>query len=170
MRRAAGVTVLALLIVVTVTLQVSVFNHFAIGGVAPDLALIVVIAAALLRGPEYAAVVGFAAGLVLDLAPPADHTAGRWALSLVLVGFLTGLAKPNADVSVVGKVVMVAGGAFIGTSVFALTGLILNDPGVSVASVFDVVPKAVAYDVLVTPLVLPLILLAMRQFEPAERW
>ena len=90
-----------------------------------------VIAAALLRGPEYAAVVGFAAGLVLDLAPPADHTAGRWALSLVLVGFLTGLAKPDADVSVVGKVVMVAAGAFIGTSVFASTGLILDDPGVS---------------------------------------
>ena len=65
---------------------------------------------------------------------------------------------------------MVAAGAFIGTSVFALTGLILDDPGVSIASVFDVVPKAVAYDVLITPLVLPLVLLAMRQFEPAERW
>ena len=170
MRRAASIAVIGLLIVATVTLQVSVFNHFAIGGVAPDLALIVVIAAALLRGPEYAAVVGFAAGLVLDLAPPADHTAGRWALSLVLVGFLAGLARPDTDVSVIGKLVMVAAGAFIGTSVFALTGLILNDPGVSIASVFDVVPKAVAYDIVITPLVLPLILLAMRQFEPAERW
>lgn len=170
MRRAASLAVIAILIIATVTLQVSVFSHFALGGVAPDLALIVVIAAALLRGPEYAAVVGFAAGLVLDLAPPADHTAGRWAISLVLVGFLTGMARPDADVSVVGKVVMVAAGAFIATSVFALTGLILNDPGVSVASVFDVVPKAVAYDVLITPLVLPLILLAMRQFETAERW
>lgn len=170
MRRAAGIGVLAALIVATVTLQVSVFNHFAIGGVAPDLALIVVIAAALLRGPEYAAVVGFAAGLVLDLAPPADHTAGRWAISLVLVGYLAGMAKPDADISLVGKLVMVAAGAFVGTSVFALTGLILNDPGVSIASVFDVVPKAVAYDVLMTPLVLPLVLLAMRQVQPVERW
>lgn len=170
MRRAASIGVVALLIVATVALQVSVFNHFAIGGVAPDLALIVVIAAALLRGPEYAAVVGFAAGLVLDLAPPADHTAGRWAISLVLVGFLTGLAKPDAQMSIVGKLVMVAAGAFIGTSVFALTGLILNDPGVTVASVFQVVPRAVAYDVLITPLVLPLVLLAMRQFESVERW
>ena len=72
--------VVAALIVVTVTLQVSVFSHFAFDGVAPDLALLLVIGAALVRGPEYAAVVGFAAGLVLDLAPPADHTAGRWAL------------------------------------------------------------------------------------------
>ena len=63
MRRPASIAVIGLLIVATVTLQVSVFNHFAIGGVAPDLAFIVVIAAALLRGPEYAAVVGFAAGL-----------------------------------------------------------------------------------------------------------
>ena len=158
------------LIIVTVTFQVSVFNHFAVEGVAPDLALLLVIGAALVRGPTYAALVGFAAGLVLDLAPPADHTAGRWAISLVLVGFLTGMARPDADVSVIGKVVMVAAGAFIGTSVFALTGLILNDPGVSISSVFDVVPKAVAYDIVITPLVLPLVLLAMRQFEPAERW
>ena len=60
------------------------------------------IAAALVRGPDYAALVGFAAGLVLDLAPPADHTAGRWALSLVLVGYLTGLAKPRRRDQAVG--------------------------------------------------------------------
>ena len=170
MRRWTGILVVAALVVATVVLQVSVFSELSFGGVAPDLALIVVIAAALVRGPQYAAVVGFCAGLVLDLAPPADHTAGRWALSLMLVGFLTGNAKPDTDVSHIGKVVMVAAGAFVGTSLFALTGLILRDPGVTVSSVFEVVPRAVAYDVLVTPLVLPLLLLALRRFEPAERW
>ncbi|MDQ3307474.1 MAG: rod shape-determining protein MreD, partial [Actinomycetota bacterium] len=85
------IAVVTVLIVVTVTLQMSIFSHFSIRGVVPDLALLVVIAAALVRGPSYAALVGFAAGLVLDLAPPADHTAGRWALSLVLVGYLAGL-------------------------------------------------------------------------------
>jgi hypothetical protein len=32
------------------------------------------------------AVLGFVAGLLLDLVPPADHEAGRWALALVVVG------------------------------------------------------------------------------------
>jgi rod shape-determining protein MreD len=161
---------IALLVVVTVTLQVSIFSHFSLGGVAPDFALIVVIAAALVRGPEYAAVVGFAAGLVLDLAPPADHTAGRWALSLVLVGYLSGLARPEGDASIVGRLLMVAAGAFIGTSVFALTGLILSDPGVTVGSALDVVPRAVAYDVLVAPLLLPVMVYVLRRLQPAQRW
>jgi len=170
MMRAVRVAAVAVLIVVTVTLQVSVFDHFALDGVAPDFALIVVVAAALVRGPEYAAAVGFAAGLVLDLAPPADHTAGRWALSFVIVGYLTGLAKPEGDSSWLGRILLVAAGAFIGTSLFALTGLALGDPGVSVTSVFDVVPRAVGYDVLVAPLALPLMLAALRRFQPAVRW
>src|SRR6478609_3599481 len=158
------------LIILTVTLQVSVFSHFAVEGVAPDLALLLVIGAALVRGPDYAALVGFAAGLVLDLAPPADHTAGRWALSLVLVGYLTGLVKGDGETNAVGTVVTVAAGAFIGTSIFALTGLVLRDPGVSVSGALEVVPVAVLYDILLTPIVIPLVLFLFRRLEPAERW
>ena len=162
--------IVAVLIVVTVTLQVSIFSHFSIGGVVPDLALLVVIAAALVRGPTYAAMVGFAAGLVLDLAPPADHTAGRWALSLVLVGYLTGLVKADGETTVPGTLVMVASGAFVGTSVFALTGLVLREPGVDVEGALQVLPVAVGYDLLLTPLVIPLVLLLFRRLQPAERW
>lgn len=176
MTTALRVLVVAVLVVVTVTLQVSIFRHFAISGVAPDLALLVVIAAALVRGPSYAALVGFAAGLVLDLAPPADHTAGRWALSLVLVGYLTGLVRgemtprSGSAPSPLATLLTVAAGAFIGTSVFALTGLVLRDPGVSVAAALEVVPLAVLYDVVLTPLVVPLVLLLFRRLEPVDRW
>ncbi len=170
MRTVLRVAAVAVLIVLTVTLQVTTFSHFSLNGVVPDLALLVVIAAALVRGAGYGALVGFAAGLVLDLAPPADHTAGRWALSLVLVGYLTGLVKRDSETSVVGTVAMVAAGAFVGTSVFALTGLILSDPGVTVAAVFDVVPLAVLYDVILTPFIIPLVVLLFRRLEPTERW
>jgi rod shape-determining protein MreD len=158
------------LIVVTVTLQVSIFSHFAVDGVAPDLALLLVIGAALVRGPTYASLVGFAAGLVLDLAPPADHTAGRWALALVVVGYLTGLAKPDGHQSVVGTVLIVASGAFIGTSLFALSGLALGEQSVTVTSALQVVPLAILYDVVLTPFVVPLLLVAFRRLEAAERW
>jgi rod shape-determining protein MreD len=160
----------SLLIILTITLQVSIFSHFAIDGVVPDLALLIVIAAALARGPDYAALVGFSAGLVLDLAPPADHTAGRWALSLCLVGYLTGLVRGDGETNALGTVLTVAAGAFIGTSIFALTGLILRDPGVSVGAALEVVPIAVLYDVMLTPLVIPLVLILFRRLEPAERW
>lgn len=175
MKTVLRLAVVAVLIAVTVTLQISVFDGLAFRGVVPDLVLLVVIAAGIVRGANYAALVGFAAGLVLDLAPPADHTAGRWALSLTLVGYLTGLVRQESDngsgdISVVGTLLMVAAGAFIGTSVFALTGLILQDSGVTVASALEVVPTAVGYDLLLTPLVLPLVLLLFRRLEPADRW
>jgi rod shape-determining protein MreD len=162
--------VVGALIIVTVAVQISIFSHFSIDGVVPDLAMLVVVAAALVRGPAYAALVGFAAGLVLDLAPPTDHTAGRWALALVLVGYLTGLARHEGRQSVPATVLVVAAGAFIGTSVFALTGLILQEPGVSVPSAFEVVPIAVVYDVVLTPFVIPLALMLFRRLEPAETW
>ena len=166
----------ALLIVVTVSLQVSIFSHFALSGVVPDLALLVVVAAALVRGASYAALVGFVAGLVLDVAPPADHTAGRWALSLVIVGYLTGLVRgevaprSSSGTSPLATLLTVAAGAFVGTSVFALTGLVLRDPGVSVSAALEVVPLAVLYDVVLTPLVVPLVLLLFRRLEPVDRW
>lgn len=167
---ALRVAVVGALIALTVSLQISVFSHFSYQGVVPDLAMLVVIAAAIVRGPEYGALVGFVAGLILDLAPPADHTAGRWALSFVAVGYLVGLARHEGKPSVSSSLLMVAAGAFVGTSVFALTGLILRDPGVSVESAFQVVPLAVGYDVLLTPIVIPLVLLLFRRLEPADRW
>jgi rod shape-determining protein MreD len=169
-RRALRVVSVAVLVTVAVTLQLTVFSHFSLDGVAPDLALLVVLAAALVRGPDYGAVVGFAAGLVLDLAPPADHTAGRWALSLVVVGYLTGLARPDGGVSKGGTLLMAAAAAFIGTSVFAFTGMVLGDPGVTVSSAFEVVPRAVLYDVIVTPVVVPLAVVLLRRLQPTPRW
>ena len=170
MTRALRLVVVTALVVVAVIVQVGVFSVFTIGGVAPDVALLVVISAALVRGPEYAAVVGFGAGLLLDLAPPADHTAGRWALAFVVVGYLAGLVRRDARVSALAAVVVVAAGSFVATSLFALTGVVLGDPRVSVAGVLDVVPLAVLYDVLLTPFVLPVSVALLSRLEPAPAW
>ena len=164
--RALAVTAL---LVVALTLQLGVFPALSIAGVVPDVALIVVIALALARGPELATLVGFAAGLTLDLAPPADHTVGRWALAFVVVGYLAGLVRRDARSSAFAAVFVVAAGSFVGTSVFALSGLVLGEPGVSVSRVLQVIPVAVGYDVILTPFVVPVVLLLMRRLEPERR-
>ena len=53
---------LAALLVVAVVLQVAVFSAVSFEGVVPNVALLVVVAAGLVRGPEFAACLGFLAG------------------------------------------------------------------------------------------------------------
>lgn len=158
----AGLVLLALI------LQLGLFPQLAVNGVVPDVVLLVVVALALARGPEYAAVVGFFAGLLLDLAPPADHTAGRWALALVVVGYVAGLARRDARWSTTATIAVVAAGSFVGTSLFALSGLALGDPGVTVSAVASVVPVAMIYDLLLMPFVVPVVLAVLRRMEPVS--
>lgn len=156
------------LVLLAVVLQVAVFSTFSLVGVVPDLALLVVVAAALVRGPEFAAVLGFLAGLAVDLAPPADHVAGRWALALVVVGFLAGRVRHDAGTSAVAALVTVAACSFVGTSIFALSGMLLHDPAVPAGEALRVIPVAVVYDVLVTPFVLPLMMRLFRRLQPHQ--
>jgi rod shape-determining protein MreD len=158
--------VLALLVIAAVVLQVVAFGHLSYDGVVPNLALLLVVAAALVRGPDFAAVLGFFSGLAIDLAPPTDHVAGRWALALVVVGYLAGRVRHDAGTSAVAAVVTVAASSFVGTSVFALSGMVLHDPAVPAVEALQVIPVAVVYDVLLTPLVLPLAMRLFRRIEP----
>jgi rod shape-determining protein MreD len=155
-------------IALAVVLQVAVFSAFSLDGVVPNLLLLVVVAAALARGPEFAAVLGFVGGLAIDLAPPADHVAGRWALALVVVGYLAGRVRQDAGASALAAVVTVAACSFVGTSLFALSGMLLQDPAIPAGDALRVIPVAVLYDVLVTPFVLPLVMRLFRQMRPHQ--
>lgn len=162
-----GLAALGILLL-AVVLQVAVFGYVAVDGVVPDLALLVVVAAALSRGPQFAAVLGFTGGLLLDVAPPADHVAGRWALAFVVVGYLAGRVRQDARGSTLATLATVAACAFVGTSVYALTGLVLDDGALPPTDMLRVVGISVLWDVLVTPLVLPVLLLAFRRLRPPQ--
>lgn len=169
----ARVALTAALVTLAVVLQASVLDAFAWDGVVPDLALLVVVGAALVRGGEFGMLTGFAAGVVLDLAPPADHLAGRWALALVVVGYVAGRvrqdARPGLAPTPTTVLATVAACSFVGSSVFALTGLVLRDPAVDVGELLQVIAISLVWDVLLAPLVLPVVMAAFRRLEPAAR-
>ena len=150
--RAVAVTLLVLL---TLVVQVTVLPFFSVADVTPNLVLVVVVAAALARGSEYGAVIGFASGLLLDLAPPADHIAGRWALALVLVGYLAGRVRIDTQYSVAARIITVAACSFVGASVYALSGVVLRDGAWDLGQMLPVIGISVVWDVLMAPLVLP---------------
>lgn len=146
---ALGAVLLALVV------QVSLFPHLAWHGIVPNLCLLVVVAAALTVEAPFALVLGFTAGLVLDLAPPADHVAGRWALALTIAAFLAARVRQDVRPSALAVVGTVAAASFAATSIFALSGILLGDPAMSVAGLLEVVLVALVWDVLLTPFVLP---------------
>jgi rod shape-determining protein MreD len=155
------------LVVVALVLQVAIFPHLAWEGIVPNFCLLVVVAAALVRGPAFAAALGFFAGLLLDLAPPADHVAGRWALALVVVGYVAGLMRQDARASATTVVATVAASSFIGTSVYALSGVVLGDDVAGSGDLVRVIVVALLWDVLLTPLVLPGVMRLLARLEPA---
>ena len=153
-------------VILALALQVSVFPHFAWEGVVPKLVLLVVVGAALAHGEEFGIVLGFGAGLLLDLAPPADHVAGRWALALMLVGYVAGRMRASGSPTLVAMVGTAAACSFVGTSTFALTGLLLRDSSVGVPGLIEVLLVALVWDLVLALLVLPGVLALFARAEP----
>lgn len=159
----------ALLVAVALILQVSLFDAFAWNGVVPDLVLMVVVAGALSRGGQAGMVLGFAAGVLMDLAPPADHVAGRWALALLVAGYVAGRFRQDSGrPSVLATVAAMAACSFVATSIYALSGMVLRDPALGFGEVLQVIGIGMVWNVALTPLVLPGLLALYGRLEPAH--
>jgi rod shape-determining protein MreD len=142
-------------ILAAVLVQVTVLNNVPFpGGAGPDLVLVVVVAMALASGPRDGAIIGFAAGLALDIAPPASNLLGQSALVFCLVGYGCGRLRAVLERSAWLPLAGVAVGAAAGEVLYALVGLIFGDPDVTWQAVRQVLPAAVFYDLLISPFVL----------------
>ena len=153
-------------VVVALVVQVSLFPHLAWHGIVPNLCLLVVVAAALTVEAPFALLLGFVAGVTLDLAPPADHLAGRWALALTLAAFLAARVRQDQKPSAMTVVGTVAAASFVASSLFALSGIVLSDPAMSIGGLLEVVLVAVVWDVLLTPFVLPPLMRLFTRLSP----
>jgi rod shape-determining protein MreD len=159
---------LAALVCGAVVAQSVVFRHVAVDGVVPNLALVLVVVAAIARGPLFGAYLGFGTGLLLDVAPPADTVAGRWALALVLVGYLAGRVRQDARGSTLTAVLVVGAASFVGSSVYALSGVVTGDGRVPLDSMIQVIVIGVLWDLLLAPLLVPLLFRAFDAVEPTR--
>jgi rod shape-determining protein MreD len=157
-------------VAVTVIVQLTVVDRIAFpGGAGPNLVLLAVAALALAGGPLTGALTGFWAGLALDVAPPGSHFVGQDALVFCLIGYACGLLADDssADAAEQGhtalfEIVVTAAAAVCGEALAALLGVMLSDPRVTWPAIRNVLPAAVAYDVLLCPFVLYAVAAALR--------
>lgn len=180
--------VVALAVLAALVLQTSALPVLVGGGsVVPDLCLLVVVAAGLGTGELPGAVTGFAAGLALDLAPPADHLAGRWALGLMLAGWLAGRLAPlrtparatlpdlpaarrwaDRSAALARVLVVTAVAALVSTSAFALSGLLFGELSWGVPELLRGLGEAVLADTVAAALVVPSVLGLLGLLGPAH--
>ncbi|MEU3220206.1 rod shape-determining protein MreD [Streptomyces sp. NPDC006971] len=153
------------LVVVALVVQVSVLARLQLPGAVPDLLLLVVLALAFVYGHTSGALIGFGAGLLADLAPPADHAAGRYALVLCVIGYLAGLVKPeNGQLrSAAVPMVAVVGAAIGSTLLYALVGALVGDTAARHVGLGSLLFTAALYDLLLAPFTVPLIMAIARR-------
>ncbi|GAA3138468.1 hypothetical protein GCM10010466_31780 [Planomonospora alba] len=129
-------------------LQVTLVERLPLpGGVVPDLPLLVAVVAGRACGPLAGVLTGFATGLTAGLIPPAVPPLGRDALVLCLTGYACGLLRrlpPPAALTL---------GVLGGSLAHAGLGALLGDPRVPAAALARVLPLAVPYGLLASPLV-----------------
>jgi rod shape-determining protein MreD len=155
------------LIVVALVVQVSVLARLHLPGAVPDVLLLTVLGLALVYGHVGGALIGFGAGLLADLAPPADHAAGRYALVLCVVGYLAGLVKPETGrlKSATGPMVVVVAGAIGSTLLYAGVGALVGDTAARHVGLGSLLFTAALYDLLLAPFVVPGVMALARRAE-----
>ncbi|MFJ2769518.1 rod shape-determining protein MreD [Streptomyces sp. NPDC087300] len=155
------------LVVVALVIQVSVLARLQLPGAVPDLVLLTVLGLALVYGHVGGALIGFGAGLLSDLAPPADHAAGRYALVLCVIGYLAGLAKPETGRlrSATGPLVVVVSAAIGSTLLYAGVGSLVGDTAARHVGLGGLLFTAALYDLLLAPFTVPLIIALARRAE-----
>ena len=155
------------LVVVALVIQVSVLARLHLPGAVPDLLLLTVLGLAMVYGHVAGALIGFGAGLLADLAPPADHAAGRYALVLCVIGYLAGLAKPENGrlKSATGPMAVVVAAAIGATVLYAGVGALVGDTAARHVGLVSLLFTASLYDLLLAPFVVPGVMALARRAD-----
>ncbi|MEU6864901.1 rod shape-determining protein MreD [Streptomyces sp. NPDC046876] len=155
------------LVVVALVVQVSILGRLQLPGAVPDLLLLTVVALALVYGHVSGALIGFAAGLLADLAPPADHAAGRYALVLCVIGYAAGLARPDSGRfrSAWGPMLTVVAAAIGSTLLYAGVGALVGDTAARHVGLTGLLFTATVYDLLLAPFTVPFVMALARRAE-----
>src|SRR5215470_4728319 len=147
-------------------LQLTLVDRLPTPGGPPDLVLLVTVALGLTCGPTTGLLTGFWAGLALDIAPPASALIGGRALVFCLIGYCCGLLRPLASRSALTTLGVAAVAAATGEALYAAAGLMLGSPGITWPAIRATAPASVLLDVLISPFLVYLVLLAVASAHP----
>lgn len=151
---------------VAVILQTTVLARLPVFGVVPDLVLLIVIAAARRLDPEPAVVLGFTAGLIIDLLGSAPL--GLRAMVLTIVAYVTVRSRDRFEVSIPTIGLAVWGIALGAIVLLAIVGTLFGERIFSDPLVFRQILLGPVYDVILGAAVLPFMTRVLGGDRPKE--
>ena len=141
----------ALVVLVTLVLQVCLFSRFSYEGARPDVMILLAVMAGYRLGPERGAIIGFAAGLSFDIL--LTTPLGLSALVYTVVGYGVGVTTSGmVRTSRWGAPLVAAGGSAVGMVLYALFGAVLGEPTLSGPSLATIVVLVAAVNAAFAPL------------------
>ena len=156
----------AILIVLAVIIEVTVLAPLDFPGATPSLVLVTVAALAFAFGPVTGAASGFAAGLLLDLAPPATGTLGISSLILTLIGYALGRVFDSDSRPLAVTTLLTAGAAALSILAAAGLGGLLGNPRIVWSDVPVMTLTGALYAAILALLVIPLVNRLSRALVP----
>lgn len=139
-------------------IQEAVVSQFRLPGGGFSILLIFALTWAVLSQPEVAAVIGFAAGILMDLSQSASGPFGQWTLIMLLAGYAIsyiGYGDDNIHANAIGIVFFVVIATFCVEIAYLISGALL---GVAIGSLGQVSITLFGMSVwalLVSPIMLP---------------
>jgi len=145
------------LVVTSVLLQLTVFPLLHLPGAVPNVVTVTVIGIGFCAGSIRGAIVGFVAGMLVDLAPPSIATLGITALVLVLAGFAAGMFGEDPDRPLILIIGFSSLTCAVTVLVATLVGGIVGDPHITWSRVPGILLSELIYGAVLAALIIPLI-------------
>lgn len=154
-RRNLSIALIVLVLYVIQTVVVTPAHWWLVG---PDLVILGVLSWTLVLSQNEAAIVSFAAGIFLDIAPPSAGAIGRWALVLTLISLIL---WPIATSERVDSPLISMGLVALASSTAVFVGFLIDslisEERISSATLAESVAGVGLWNLLLAPFVLPLV-------------
>jgi rod shape-determining protein MreD len=160
------VVISLLAVVIVIVLQTTVFGAGGLQplGVAPALVTLIVILVAPFIETEYHILLGFTAGILVDLV--GSGTLGLWAMTLTIVAYASSRLRTRMAQSTVAMGVIVFGLTAAAQMIFVLVSTIFGQNTIAEPHLFQKIFLPAVWNLV---LAYPLMWLLKRVFKPTER-
>lgn len=153
------ISIIAPIFVLVYLIQEAVVSQFRVPGGGFSILMIFALTWAVLSQPEVAAVIGFSAGILMDLSQSAAGPFGQWTFIMLLAGYAIsyiGYGDDNVHANAIGIVFFVVIASLLVELAYVVSSALLGVPTGSLAQITITLFGMGIWSLLVSPIVLPI--------------